>query len=328
MVVGTELSGFVAPMLAVPGPLPTRPGWVAEVKWDGIRLVTAVGPGGVRCWTRSAREVSGTWPELTQVSVAGLAGRTGVFDGEIVALGVDGRPSFELLQQRMGLSAAADVARAVRDIPAVYMVFDVLALDGRDITATSWAHRRSLLDGLALAPWQVPAAHPDPAALLAFTGEQGLEGVVAKRIDSLYRPGVRSPAWVKVKHIATQEVVVGGWLPGKEGRTGDLGALLVGIPQRPVGDRAGDPVRLRFAGRVGTGWTAAVRRDLLARVRGLAADTSPFTGPVGAREAVWVRPELVGEVAHGGVTAAGVMRHPSWRGLRPDKAVTEVVAEG
>ena len=313
----------MAPMLAEPGPLPAGAGWAAEVKWDGIRLVTAVGRGGTRCWTRSAREVSGTWPEVARAAVRGLAGRTAVLDGEIVALGPDGRPSFELLQRRMGLSAPADVARAVRDVPAVLMVFDVLALDARDTTDRPWAERRSLLESLDLTPWQVPAAHPDPAPLFAFTGQQGLEGVVAKRRDSPYRPGVRSPAWVKVKHVATQEVVVGGWLPGKQGRTGDLGALLVGVPERPVTD----PPRLVFAGRVGTGWTAAARRDLLARVRELGADASPFTGDVGAREAVWIRPELVGEVAHGGVTTAGVMRHPSWRGLRPDKAVAEVVRE-
>lgn len=327
----SEPPDFVAPMRAVPGPVPTGRDWAAEVKWDGIRLVTAVGAEGVvRCWTRSRREVGRTWPEVSARAPEGLRGRTAVLDGEIVALGPDGRPSFGLLQRRMGLSAPADVARTALDVPVGYLVFDVLLLDGRPTTGLSWQDRRDALEQLDLAPWQVPAASPDVTGLLAFTREQGLEGIVAKRRSTPYRAGARSPDWVKVKNVRTQEVVVGGWLPGQAGRTGDLGALLLGIPDVPGPEAGADPdapPRLRFVGRVGTGWTAPVRRHLLGRLRELAADRSPFTGPVGALAAIWVEPVLVGEVSFGEVTAAGILRHPSWRGLRPDKTPAEVVDE-
>lgn len=368
--------GFVAPMLAVPGALPADPtGWSAEVKWDGIRLVTAIAAdGSVRCWTRAAREVGGSWPEVTRsgpVTARGgrgpgasgpgrrPAGRSArstpsaVLDGEIVALDPAGRPSFARLQQRIHLTGAEDVRRAAARDPAVLMVFDVLALDGEDVTGRPWVERRALLDALAadgtrvggtsLADrgWQVPAAHPDPAALFAFTAGQSLEGVVCKRRSSTYRPGVRSEDWVKVKHVRTQEVVVGGWLPGQGNRAGGLGALLVGIPE-PTGASAGagagaaGPVvtptarPLRYVGRVGTGFDAPARRLLLLdRCAPLTTTRSPFTDvPTrDARDATWVEPVLVGEVVFAEWTVNRRLRQPAWRGLRVDKDPAAVVEE-
>lgn len=315
------------PMLAVAGPLPTVPGWAAEVKWDGIRLLAQVtANGSVRAWTRNAREVSGTWPEVTGAVPAGLVGRAALVDGEVVALGADGRPSFGLLQQRMGLTARGDVARVAACVPTVFMVFDLLALDGHDLVGQAWERRRGALAELDLAPWQVPAASPDPTALLAFTRANRLEGVVCKRFGSPYLPGIRSPDWVKVKHVRTQEVVVGGWLPGAGNRTGGLGAVLAGIPVPPGEPGAG---LLRYVGRVGTGFSAAARRDLLARMQPFTATSSPF-GDVPAavaRAAVWVRPVLVGEVGYAEHTVNGLLRHPAWRGLRSDKSPGEVVVE-
>ena len=170
--------------------------------------------------------------------------------------------------------------------------------------------------------WQVPATSADPAALHAFTAGLGLEGIVCKRVDSPYRPGIRSPEWRKVKHQRTQEVVLGGWLPGQGARTGELGALLLGIrdPQAAL---------LRFVGRVGTGFDTATRRDLLARLRPLTTARSPFTDipAAEARAATWVEPTLVGEVAFGEWTLHGRLRHPSWRGLRTDRSPADVVVE-
>jgi len=349
---GVQAPGFVAPMLAVAGGLPTGDGWSAEVKWDGIRLVTAVDTDGtIRCWTRAAREVGRTWPEVTRrVPRGGGTGspapHSAVLDGEIVVLDAAGRPSFARLQQRVGQTAEADVRRAAVADPAVLMLFDVLALDGADVTGLAWEQRRALLEGLlrndvaiggatlADRGWQVPAAHPDPAALHAFTLDRGLEGVVCKRRGSPYRPGARSEDWVKVKHVGAQEVVLGGWLPGQGGRSGGLGALLLGIPDGP--DRPGPPGRpgpsgpgLRFVGRVGTGFDARARRELLDLLGPLGTGRCPFTDiPTrDAREARWVEPVVVGEVAYAEWTVNRRLRHPSWRGLRTDRRPADVVAE-
>lgn len=344
-----QTPGFVAPMLAVAGVLPTGGGWSAEVKWDGIRLLTAVDTDGtVRCWTRAAREVGRTWPEVTR-RVSGRGG-TGsqpacsvVLDGEIVVLDPAGRPSFARLQQRVGQTAEADVRRAAVTDPAVLMLFDVLALDGADTTGLAWEERRALLEGLlhdgvaiggaslAGRGWQVPAAHPDPAALHAFTLARGLEGVVCKRHGSPYRPGARSEDWVKVKHVGAQEVVLGGWLPGQGNRSGGLGALLLGIPDelgRRVPGRPGEP-GLRFVGRVGTGFDARARRALLTLLGPLGTDRCPFTDiPTrDAREARWVEPVVVGEVAYAEWTVNRRLRHPAWRGLRTDRSPADMVAE-
>jgi bifunctional non-homologous end joining protein LigD len=313
---------FVAPMLAVPGRLPADPAdWSAEVKWDGIRLITAVSTdGSLRCWTRAAREVTASWPEIADAA----AGRSLLLDAEVVALDASGRPSFGLLQQRGQLRP-----RGARAPQLVLMVFDLLAVDGVDLCPRPWHERRRRLEDLDLSAghphWQVPAASPDPAALHAFTAENELEGVVCKRIDSPYRPGVRSAEWLKVKHVRTQEVVLGGWLPGQGGRTGELGALLLGIPVPGVPD--GRP--LRFVGRVGTGFTAAARRDLLDRLAPLTVPRSPFVDipAAEARAATWVEPALVGEVAFGEWTLHDRLRHPSWRGLRADKSPADVVVE-
>lgn len=320
-------------MLAVAGPLPIAAGWAAEVKWDGVRLLSDVTPvGAVRCWTRTGREVSATWPEVAGSVPAGLVGRFAVVDGEVVALGVDGRPSFARLQQRLGLTDSRDVARAAASVPVAFMVFDLLALDGRDLLADPWETRRGLLDRVPLGPWQVPAASPDPSALFAFTRDNGLEGVVCKRLGSPYRQGVRSPDWVKVKHIRTQEIVVGGWLPGEGGRSGELGAVLAGIPMPATGpgsEPGSGPGLLRYVGRVGTGFTAAARRDLLDRMEPLTVARSPFadTPAVVARSATWVRPELVGEVGFAEWTVNRLLRHPAWRGLRTDKSAGDIVPE-
>jgi bifunctional non-homologous end joining protein LigD len=187
-----------------------------------------------------------------------------------------------------------------------------------------YRERRALLVGLGLdgPSWQTPPAfHGTGAAAVQTSKDQQLEGVVAKRLDSVYTPGRRSPFWIKVKNLRTQEVVIGGWTPGQGRRSGTIGALLLGI---------GSPDGLRYIGKVGTGFTDDMLADLKRRLDRHARATSPFTPDVpraDARDGRWVTPALVGEVAFSEWTSDGRLRHPAWRGLRPDKAPGDVVVE-
>jgi bifunctional non-homologous end joining protein LigD len=231
------------------------------------------------------------------------------------------------MQQRMHLDHPGEEVR--RAVPVTYLIFDLLGLDGNDTTSLTYEQRRKLLvDLVEPGPaWQVPAHHTgDGTALLAAATAKGLEGLMAKRLDSPYVPGRRSPAWRKIKVRREQEVVVVGWLPGEGNRSGLLGALLAGVHDPSAPDRP-----LRFAGRVGTGFSEAELRRLGDRLAELATPTSPLAPPVPreiARLARWVRPELVAQVAFGEWTPDGRMRHPSYLGLRMDKDPSDVVREG
>ncbi|MEV8442587.1 non-homologous end-joining DNA ligase [Actinosynnema sp. NPDC051121] len=310
----------LAPMLAtsaveLPGPASR---WAFEFKWDGVRAVARVEGGRVRLTSRSGNDVTGSYPELQGLG-AQLGATEVLLDGEIVAL-EGGRPSFGALQQRMHASAA-QARRLVGRVPVTFLVFDVLHLDGSPTVGLPYSRRRELLEDLGLrgAHWLTPKAFPGAgAAVLAASREQGLEGVVAKRLDSRYVPGRRSPWWVKVTAVATQEVVVGGWRPGVGKREGLVGSLLLGIP----GEGG-----LVFAGSVGTGFDRAELERLTAWLSASEVARSPFGSGVPrerARGARWVRPELVGEVAFREWTADGRLRFPRWRGLRPDRVAGEV----
>ncbi|ONI86659.1 DNA ligase [Saccharothrix sp. ALI-22-I] len=312
------------PMLATAARELPRPEsrFAFEFKWDGVRAVARVEGGRVRLTSRLGNDVTGTYPELQGLG-AQLGATQVLLDGEIVAL-AGGRPSFGALQQRMHASAA-QARRLVARTPVTFLVFDVLHLDGSPTLDLPYSRRRELLEGLGLrgAHWLTPKAFPGQgAAVLAASREQGLEGVVAKRLDSRYVPGQRSPHWVKVTGVVTQEVVIGGWRPGVGKRAGLVGALLLGIP-----DPGGPDGALVFAGSVGTGFDQAELERLTARLGSLEVTRSPFVSEVPrerARGARWVRPELVGEVAHRQWTTDGRMRFPTWRGLRPDKVPGEV----
>jgi bifunctional non-homologous end joining protein LigD len=206
-----------------------------------------------------------------------------------------------------------------------YLAFDVLHLDGESLLKLPYDERRARLEGLGLdgARWATPPAFEgDGAAALEVSRAQGLEGVLAKRRDSIYEPGRRSRAWVKVKHVRAQEVVVIGWKPGGGRREGGIGSLLLGVH-----NEHGDLV---YAGHVGTGFTQRMLDDLLARLRPLVRKTAPVVDEVPraqAKDARWVTPKLVGEVEFSEWTRDGRLRHPSWRGLRPDKPAADVVPE-
>ena len=323
---GRRVEGMPAripPMLATPGDLPSRDeDFAYETKWDGVRAVAYVDGSTVRLLTRNDLDVTAAYPELS--GLAGALPVQAIVDGEIVAHDARGKVSFGALQQRMHLRNRAQIERLVAEVPVSYCVFDLLYLDGHLTTGLPYEKRRELLLSLDLngPHWTTPPhTRGGGARALATARELGVEGIVAKRLDSVYEPGRRSKAWIKVKNIATQEVLVGGWRSGQGSRAGTIGSLLLGLPSA-----AG----LVYAGQVGTGFTREILADLDRRLRGLARKTSPFADPLpsaDARGAHWVTPKLVGEVAFTEWTRDGRLRHPAWRGLRPDKAPDDVVRE-
>lgn len=311
----------IKPMLATTGSLPARQDeWVFEIKWDGVRALCYIDGGVLHMESRNLLDITPRYPELHGLAAA-LQGRDAVLDGEVVAFDAEGRPSFGTLQQRMHVADERAVHRLVHDVPVVLMVFDVLWLDGRSLMDEPWTARRQALESLGLddAAWRVSTAWPGQGEeLLAASREKGLEGIMAKKMNSPYEAGRRSRGWIKIKNVARQEVVVGGWLEGSGNRTGRLGALIVGYY---------DGGALRLAGKVGTGFADRDLADMGARLAGLARDTSPFADKVPWRAAHFVEPELVGEVEFTEWTRAGTLRHPSWKGLRMDKSPQEVVRE-
>jgi bifunctional non-homologous end joining protein LigD len=233
-----------------------------------------------------------------------------------------GRPDFGALQNRMHRTGP-EVPRMAAAKPVTYLVFDLLAWDGEDLLGTPYAERRARLDALGIAGHRwvaTPWFSGGGPGVLAASQENGLEGVVAKRLDSPYRPGLRSPDWRKIKNFRTQAVVVGGWRPGQGRRTGTIGSLLVGVPD--------DQGRLVYVGHVGTGFSDQDLRDLQESFT--ARKDAPFEGALPrdvTRDAHWVEPDLVGEVAYAVWTAEGRLRHPSWRGVRDDLEPDDVVVE-
>ena len=238
---------------------------------------------------------------------------------------VSSRSSSEI-SEYLNLTSAAVIARRADEVPASYIVFDVLHLNGTSVLDAPYDERRALLEALDLDDEGITtsATYRDVsgADVFAAASSSGLEGVVAKRRASRYQPGSRSHDWIKIKAMRDQEVVVGGWLPGQGHLQGTFGALLLGIP---------GPTGLEYAGKVGTGFNDRARATLFERLSTLGSDTSPFTSAIEAKDrkvARYVTPTLVGEVRFGEWTRDGRLRHPSWRGLRPDKDPADVSRDG
>ena len=303
----------LVPMLAKPSPAGLPPDddrWAYEIKWDGVRALAYSEPGRIRFESRNRNDITNSYPELKALNRA-LSSHKAILDGEIVAFDENGRPSFGRLQGRMHIASEAAARRRMKDTPVVYVVFDLLWLDGHSLMELPYEERRARLQELELQGphWQTPDhVVGNGAAVLAASLENGLEGVVAKQLDSPYLPGRRSPCWLKVKNVLREDVVVGGWLPGEGKRRERIGALLVGVP---------DEGRLRYAGRVGTGFTEK-ELDRLAKMLEQRED-SPFGGePQPPRHAVYVEPTRVAEVEFTEWTTDGMMRHPSYKGLREE----------
>ncbi|MFF2277562.1 ATP-dependent DNA ligase [Agromyces sp. NPDC058126] len=321
-----------APMLATPGTLGLLRGedWAFEWKWDGIRALARVEGGRVRLSSRNGIDVTARYPELHRLPE--LLDGDALLDGEIVALDAGGRPDFGVLQQRMGLTKPREIAEVAASVPVRLLLFDVLEADGESLVDEPYRVRRARLEALVRprrgVPVEVPAlAEGSPEEALEESRVLGLEGIMAKRPGSVYRPGVRSDDWVKLKLTRTQEVVVGGYRRGVGGRAGRIRSLLVGIPVEGDGTE-GERV-LEYVGRVGSGFRERELEQLLARLDATVRPDPPFVEvpAMDAVDAVWVHPELVGEIEFSEWTGTGVARHPRWRGLRPDKSPDEVRRE-
>ena len=307
------------PMLATAGPVPADDaGWSFEFKWDGVRALAFCSGGRLKLRSRSGRDVTATYPELRGLAEA-LGSTEVVLDGEVVAF--DGqRTSFEKLQQRMNVTDARRIERLRREVPVAFYAFDVVWFEGRDVTGEPLEARREILAGLDLRGphWSGSLVSPVSAPLLELAKAQRFEGIVAKRLGSTYRPGRRSPDWIKVKLVKRTSLVVGGWLGGDGGRLGKLGALCVGFYEAGV---------LHYAGRVGTGFTEAELTRVAGILAPLATDDSPFTGRQPPRAATFVRPELVAEVEYLEWTTTRTLRAPSYKGLRDDLDPADVLFE-
>jgi bifunctional non-homologous end joining protein LigD len=289
--------------------VPTGPQWLHEVKWDGVRVLVDVRDGAVRMTSRNDNDVTPAWPELSDPP---LGTRDLLVDGEVIALNAHGVPDFRVLQHRMHVRNAREVARLVKSVPATLMVFDLLRLDGEDLTGRPLEERRALLEDLPLgdSTWQVPAAYDDGDMLFDATLQQGLEGVVSKRRTSRYRFDQRSEDWRKLAHRHRGSFVVGGWRP-QVGTPDRLAALLVG-EMTPDG--------LRYRGRVGSGIAGATSSRLAALLAPLAADASPFADEVPRVDAAgtfWVEPRVVVDVDTHGLGYER-LRQPSFQGVRHD----------
>ncbi|MGZ6672083.1 MAG: DNA ligase D [Solirubrobacteraceae bacterium] len=322
---GAPMPEKIVPMMARTGTLPRDDeDWAFEVKWDGVRAICHSEPGRIRLHSRNLLDITPRYPEVGRLNRA-LSHHRAVLDGEIVALDAEGKPSFGALQRRMHVGSESTVRRLAKETPVTYIIFDLLWLDGHSLMDLPYTERRARLAELELGDggrWRVPdyvVGHGQQ--LLAATEKQGLEGVIAKRLDSKYEPGRRTPAWLKIKHTARQEVVVGGWVPGDGKRRDRIGALLVGVRE--------DDGTLRHVGRVGTGFTESELDRLAEKLRPLEREDSPFApgGPKIPRGAVFADPELVAEVEFREWTDGGQLRAPSYKGLRDDKPAELVVRE-
>jgi bifunctional non-homologous end joining protein LigD len=309
---------FIPPMLATLVAAPfDDPDWLFEVKWDGFR-VEAVVDGGVRLWTRGEKDAAQSYFGPFLDPPTWLNSGQAIVDGEVIALDERGEPDFALLQARI---KGRGVATA--PTPFVYEVFDLLHLDGRSLLDEPLEERRRLLaDVLRPDPRVRLSEHVEANGIAFFEAARarGLEGIMAKDRHSPYLPGKRSDRWQKIKIRPEQELVVGGWVKGT-GKAVELGALLVGVYE----DGA-----LRYAGKIGAGFTNTNRAELLAAVAPLATDEPPFAAPVpraAARNAQWLRPELVIRAEFAGWTADGLVRQAAYKGIELEKDPRDVVRE-
>jgi bifunctional non-homologous end joining protein LigD len=300
---------YIAPMKAVLGDLPRDDEWTFEIKWDGMRAIACLDDDGrSQLWSGNHIDVTHRFPELAALTDS-MHGARCVLDGELIALNELGRPSFERMQSRMHLDRAADALRRAADVPVTYVVFDLLLLDTNDLTTLALTTRRGALDEIfeSGSNWRLSEQHDDGHALNAAVHEMELEGLMAKRLDSVYLPGKRTTAWRKVKRRVTRQFVVGGWAEGSGGREGRIGGLLIGA-YRDDG--------LWYAGRVGSGLRDGEIRDLLGTFASTHRAESPFIAGsvprVDARAARWVEPRVVIEVAFAEWTNEGRIRHPSY----------------
>ena len=313
----------IAPMLAVLSELPGDPqNWSFEYKWDGVRALCFWDGKRLELQSRNQLDITRRYPELQTLCKAQPKSGA-IVDGEILALDETGRPSFARLQRRMHAEGMQNVARLSHEVPVWYALFDVLWTGGESTMERPYSERREILEELTISgpAWQITPAHiGEGEAMLDTSRRNGLEGLVAKRLDSIYEPGRRSPNWRKIKIIFGQEFVIGGWVPEKGISHDRIGTLLVGYY-----DCDGN---LRYAGGVGTGFNAALHADLTRRLQQRSIEANPFVDRVAKKDAIFVKPDLVAEVEFRRWPPGGQVQQAAFKGLRSDKSPREVVKEG
>jgi len=325
MTAGSLAGRSIRPMKAATGSMPSSSdGWGYEIKWDGMRIVSFVDARGVRLQSGNLKDATNSFPELGGLAEQLEEFGAVVLDGEVVAIGADGQPSFSLLQQRMHVSDAREALRRAKEVPISYAIFDLLHLDGHDTMGLPFRDRRRLLEDVVDpgSHWRLTDLHEgDPSDLLATVTERGLEGLVAKQLGSIYVEGKRANTWRKIKPRNRQEFVVGGWSEGRDGLAGTVGSLLLGVMKDG---------ELHHCGSVGSGLSASSRDEWRALLSAKERKDSPFSGPVPptmGRRFRWSEPTHVVEVAFGEWTSDGNLRHPVYLGLRTDKRPGQVVRE-
>jgi bifunctional non-homologous end joining protein LigD len=308
------------PMLAVQGQLPVTGGWGYEFDWAGARALCYVSDDDFRLVGRNSQDITRTWPELGTLRTL-LHGHRAVLDGEIVVLGRNGVPSAAALEQRTRSRLTG--TRAAVAAPVRLYLFDLLYLDGVDMTPLPYTERRDALQRLDLTGDTVDTpsywAGDSGPALVTAAQELGLAGVIAKRLASPYQPGRRSPAWVRFPVVHTAQVIVAGYKAGGGRRAETVGSVLLGMYDGQD--------RLRYVGQVSTGFTETALRELRQRLDPLRQPTAAFDQPLPpqqARGAQWVRPVLVADVTYRSWTPDGRLRHPVWKGLRNDRDPAQV----
>jgi bifunctional non-homologous end joining protein LigD len=316
-----NLPRSIDPMLATSGELPSnQTDYNFEYKWDGVRAIGFFQPRNYRLLARSGNDITSRYPELHNLSKA-VGKRHVVLDGEIVSLDESGRPSFGKLQHRMHLNDAQSIMRLSKTEPVFYVLFDVLYFAGKSVMNETYAHRREILEDLTLMGdhWQITSAHTgEGSAMLAAAKQNQLEGIVAKRLDSLYHPGERSRDWIKIKIIQRQEFVVAGWVPERTGITNRIGAILVGYYDCDK--------QLRYAGKVGTGLSGEDHEPLLQKLAAGRTRVSPFKDRVPGG-AIFTTNPAVAEIEYRRWPADGLLQQAAYKGLRTDKSAREVIRE-
>ena len=323
---------IIKPMLAKAGSLPDTQGeseYSFEIKWDGVRAILYLAKNDFKLLSRNSKDITSQYPELSALATILQAKHsTVILDGEIVAFNADGLPSFSLLQHRMGLKGNL-LEKRMRLIPINYIIFDLLQIDSDLLLEEPYYERRSLLEGLALEGphWQTPAFKTGKGStILAASRQLGLEGIIAKRLNSIYQPGKRSDAWLKIKNQHRQELLIGGWIPGQGARKNQIGALLLGYYDHMSQDSA-TPQQLLYAGKVGTGFTQSTLTKLAHLLAPLARNSTPFANNPAIKQARFVEPQLVGEFEFTEWTPNNTLRHPVFKGLRTDKEPLQVIRE-
>src|SRR6266576_6419225 len=311
----------IDPMLAVLSTLPPDPKpYSFEFKWDGVRAITYFDGRRLRMESRNLLDITPRYPELHALAKE-LQGRRAILDGEVVALDKDGRPSFPLLQQRMHVRDAGAVKLLMKQVPVYYMIFDILYLDNQVTMPLPFKKRRKLLEGLMLSgeSWRTsPNVEGEGKSMYETALAHNMEGIVAKKLDSPYEPGRRSPSWLKIKIIQSQELVVGGWCPEKGDNRARIGCLLLGYYENG---------KLRYAGSVGTGYTGAIHEQLVEKLKKIGRSNSAFADKVPKPNAIYVDSKLVVEVDYRRWPPGGLVQQASYKGLRMDKKASQVVKE-